>query len=347
MAKRKGGNFNDEVKRPRTDDQMVVRRSDDSLVVHSSNEPERTSGLKAPNMQLTGHSAKVLSVKFDPTGKSIATGSFDRNIFLWDVYGECKNYGVLKGHTNAVMDVQWSSDSSTVYSASADKSVSVWDAKKCYRFNKYRGHTGIVNSCASVRRGPPLIVTGSDDTTAMLWDTRMKRAADTMAHQYPVTSVCFSDGADQVFCGGIDNTIQVWDLRKLEVVMKLEGHTDTITGMALSPSGSHLLSNCMDSTLRSWDIRPFCPENRCVKTFRGAKHNYEKSLLKCSWSFDGEKVLSGSTENTVFIWDHSTTELLYHLPGHKGTVNEVVYHPNEPIIASCSNDKTIFLGELV
>ena len=98
------------------------------------------------------------------------------------------------------------------------------------------------------------------------------------------------------------------------------------------------------------------------------QHNYEKSLLKCSWSSDGEKVLSGSTENTVFIWDYPSSELLYHLPGHKGTVNEVglfvekvglcffntpapthqvVYHPKEPIIASCSNDKTIFLGELV
>ena len=51
---------------------------------------------------------------------------------LWDVYGDCKNYGVLKGHTNAVTDVQWSADSGIVYSASADKSVGVWDAKVIY-----------------------------------------------------------------------------------------------------------------------------------------------------------------------------------------------------------------------
>jgi Prp8 binding protein len=36
----------------------------------------------------------------------------------------------------------------------------------------------------------------------------------------------------------------------------------------------------------------------------------------------------------------------YALPGHKGGVNEVVFHPKEPIIASASNDRTIFLGEL-
>jgi WD40 repeat protein len=39
-------------------------------------------------------------------------------------------------------------------------------------------------------------------------------------------------------------------------------------------------------------------------------------------------------------------EVQYALPGHKGSVNEVVFHPKEPIVGSCSNDRTLFLGEL-
>lgn len=42
----------------------------------------------------------------------------------------------------------------------------------------------------------------------------------------------------------------------------------------------------------------------------------------------------------------ATCEVEYALPGHKGSVNEVVFHPKEPIVGSCSNDRTIFLGEL-
>jgi WD40 repeat protein len=42
----------------------------------------------------------------------------------------------------------------------------------------------------------------------------------------------------------------------------------------------------------------------------------------------------------------ATCEVQYALPGHKGSVNEVVFHPKEPIVGSCSNDRTIFLGEL-
>jgi hypothetical protein len=48
----------------------------------------------------------------------------------------------------------------------------------------------------------------------------------------------------------------------------------------------------------------------------------------------------------VHIWDTLTANHAYYLPGHKGSVNDVIFHPNEPIIASCSSDKTIYLGEL-
>ena len=105
----------------------------------------------------------------------------------------------------------------------------------------------------------------------------------------------------------------------------------------------------MDSTLRKWDIRPFVPSgmSRCVSVFQGLKHGAEKGLLRCSWSADGEKVSCGSADRVVHIWDSNTGQPLYALPGHKGAVNEVLFHPIEPIIASCSTDKSIYLGELM
>ena len=48
----------------------------------------------------------------------------------------------------------------------------------------------------------------------------------------------------------------------------------------------------------------------------------------------------------MYVWEYYTEKLLYMLPGHTGTVNEVDYHPSEPILASCSADKRIFLGEI-
>jgi len=59
-----------------------------------------------------------------------------------------------------------------LYSASADKSVSVWDLDTHTRLKKLSGHTTFVNSCHPARRGPELVVSGSDDCTTKIWDIR-------------------------------------------------------------------------------------------------------------------------------------------------------------------------------
>merc|ERR1719499_2668886 len=62
----------------------------------------RKSGLFGPTMLLSGHEGETFCGEFSPDGKALATGSFDKGIYLWNVYGECENYGVMRGHANAV-----------------------------------------------------------------------------------------------------------------------------------------------------------------------------------------------------------------------------------------------------
>lgn len=306
----------------------------------------RTSGLLAPTMLLTGHGAEVFSVKFSPDGQTVASGSHDKHIFLWNTYGECANFMLLKGHKNAVLELHWTTDGEKLLSASPDKSLRAWDAQTGLQIKKMAEHDSFVNSCSPLRRGPPLLVSGSDDCSAKLWDLRAKRSAHTFSENYQVVAVAFAEGGDQVYTGGIENSVNVWDLRKGEIAMTLPGHDDTITGLSVSPDGNLLLSNSMDNSLRVWDMRPYAPANRCMKIFQGSNHSFEKNLLKCAWSADGSQISAGSADRMVNIWDASSRKLLYKLPGHNGSVNDVAFHPKEPIVASASSDKNIFLGEL-
>ncbi|EGC34957.1 hypothetical protein DICPUDRAFT_152778 [Dictyostelium purpureum] len=308
---------------------------------------ERTSKLEHPIIQLTGHKGEVYTCKFNSYGTALASGGFDKEIFLWNVYGECINYSVLKGHKGTILELHWSTDSNEIYSACTDKSIGVWDANKGELIKRIREHTAVVNSCYPARRGPPLVASGSDDGTARVFDTRSKGSTHTLKHKYPITSVCFSDASDQLISGGLDNIIRIWDLRNdEEPLITMNGHQDTISGMSVSKDGAYLLSNSMDNTLRQWDIRPYAPQNRNIKTFIGAQNNFEKNLIKCSFSPDSRRVATGSSDRQVYIWDSNTTKIQYCLPGHNGTVNEVAFHPNEPIIASASSDKSIYLGEI-
>jgi len=309
---------------------------------------QRISGLLAPNMKLTGHESHIYTAKFNAAGTQLASSGKDKLLFIWNVFGECKNTVVLKGHQNSILEIWWSWNGEQLYTASADKTGGVFDIEAGERIKKMRDYTSFVNSVCGTRRGTPLVLTGSDDCLAMLWDVRVRRPVHTYKHDFQLTSVAFNDDGFQVFTGGIDNQIQCWDTRKEKVVYTLSGHDDTLTGIRLSKDGSFLLSNSMDNTLRSWDVRPFVSgDNRAVGVFRGHAHDLEQNLLRCAWSCDGTKVSAGSADRFVYIWDVKSMRILYKLPGHTGSVNEVDFHPTEPILLSCSTDKGIFLGEIL
>lgn len=307
---------------------------------------ERTSGLQAPIMLLSGHGGEVMTVRFDSSGEHIASGSSDKSICLWNTYGDCMNYGVLQGHKGAIMELQWSRDSKRIYSCSTDKTLISWDVTTGTRLKRHKGHTGFVNSVAPMRHQDDILVSGGDDNSLITWDSRKKDPIDVIERKWPITAVSFSHAGDQVFVGGLDNEIAVYDLRRKEVAYSLRGHLDTVSGIQLSKDGNLLVSNGMDNTVRIWDVKPFAPKNRLLKVLEGAPHGFEKNLIKPAWSPDGSQIACGSGDRSVVIWDVLTRRILYKLPGHKGSVVQADFHPEEPIIVSCSTDSNLFLGEI-
>lgn len=328
----------------RTRNELVGYTNKDKALMEAG--ISRTSSLLAPIMLLEGHQGEIFTCEFHPDGELLVSSGFDRQIYIWKVYGECENIMALSGHTGAVMEAHFSTDGGNLFTCATDKTVAIWDVTYGTRIRKLKGHTTFVNSVQGTRRGVQTLVSGSDDRTIKTWDARKRFPLHTFESGYPVTAVCFNDTGEQIISGGIDNDIKIWDMRKNEILYKLRGHTDTITGLSLSPDGSYILSNSMDNTLRIWDIRPYAPAERCVKIFTGNQHNFEKNLLRCAWSPDGSKISAGSADRYVYVWDTTTRRILYKLPGHNGSVNDIDFHPKEPIILSASSDKNLYLGEI-
>ncbi|KAL0488587.1 U5 small nuclear ribonucleoprotein [Acrasis kona] len=344
-----------DAKRRKTGELVEVDASKNQIQLSG---PKRTSSLQAPIMLLQGHKSEIYTVKFSPTGRELASGSFDKTILLYNVFGDCENYGELRGHNNAVLELVWSHDNKQIYSASADKSVMIWDAEYTRRLKRYKEHDSIVN-CVSTSIND-LIASGSDDRTVKVYDHRAKEIVCEIASKHPVLSTCFSQQGDRLFAAGTEGVIRQYDLRKVDGQdhalssshqLQFQGHADVITGIALSPDGTQLLSNSMDDTCRLWDARPFTrnAQQRNIGILQGAKHSVDKNMLRCSWSPSGQLVSGGSSDSPachVYIWEARTNRLLYKLPGHKGTVNEVQFHPKEPIVVSAGSDKCLYLGEI-
>jgi Prp8 binding protein len=340
------------VKRPRSDrnrdtGSLVVGPSTGSIAITQTSVP-RTSGLNAPNIQLTGHEAEVLTVGFDISGQFLASGSADKSILLWNVYGENENYGIITGHKGAVLDLKWSRDSRQLFTSSSDLTVGVWDIQSGSRIRKHLGHEDMVNSIDVVRRGVELLVSGSDDGSVGIWDPREKEAVTHFQTDNPILAVAFDSVGSQVFSGGVEGTISVWDSRKTNSPLYfLAGHHENlVTSLNVSPDDQQLLSNGMDGTVRTWDIKAFAPDNRALKVYDGAPAGIEQNLLRAKWNKDGTKIAAGSADRTVVVWDTFSRRILYKLPGHIGSVNDVSFSSIEPILASGSSDRTVLLGEI-
>lgn len=258
---------------------------------------------------------------------------------LWNTFGNSENYGTLTGHKGAILDLQWSRDARVLFSASADMHLASWDLATGIRIRRHVGHEELINSMDTSKRGEELLVSGSDDGCIGIWDSRTKAAVAFIETEYPVTAVALSEAGNEIYSGGIDNDIRVWDMRQREALHTMLGHVDTISSLRISPDSQSLLSNSMDSTVRVWDIRPFCSSERLIRTYDGAPMGIEKNLIKASWSSDGKKIAAGAGDGTVVIWNADTGRLQYKLPGHKGSVNCAELSPSTDPIRKCNQTK--------
>ncbi|EAU82738.1 U5 snRNP complex subunit [Coprinopsis cinerea okayama7 len=318
---------------------------------------QRTSNLEAPIVSLSGaHSAEILSCRFDPSGQNIAACSSDRSISLWRTYPPNTNYGLLSSHAKApILDLQWSLYSQLLYSISADRTLTITDVTTGQKVRRIRAHREIINSVDRTMAGGAgieLVATGSDDGTVKIWeggDEAGKFPVATLEVGCPVTAVCWSADGASVYVGAIDNEVHVYDLRKQEQVYSLTGHTDTPTSLSLSPDGNYLLAPSLSSQTIIHDVRPFSPSaTRIHRILHGAPAGFENTLLRGAWSKEdgGKRVAVGGADRMVCIWEVESSKILYKLPGHKGTVTSVDFHPKEPIILTGSKDGTMLLGEI-
>ncbi|KDQ15481.1 hypothetical protein BOTBODRAFT_54751 [Botryobasidium botryosum FD-172 SS1] len=313
---------------------------------------QRTSGLEAPIVSLAGaHGAEILCCRFDPTGQNIAAASADRTVSLWRTYPPNVNYGqIVNLHKTAITDLQWSLNSPTIYTVSADHTLSQADVTTGTRTRRIRAHGGVINTIDRVLAGgTELLVTGADDGFIRIWEAGEKEPVQQWKVGCPVTAACWSADGSQVFVGALDNEVHVYDVRKQEEVYSLRGHTDTPVSLSLSPSSHYLLSPSLSSQTVIYDIRPFSPTpNRVHRVLHGAPAGFENVLSRGAWSKDdgGKRVAVGGADRAVTIWEVESGRILYKLPGHKGTVTSVDFHPKEPIILSGSKDATMLLGEI-
>ncbi|KZT10297.1 WD40 repeat-like protein [Laetiporus sulphureus 93-53] len=200
----------------------------------------------------TGHTKTVRAIAWSPSGRSLATASFDSNIGIWEQEGgegeeprvdaEWECMSLLEGHETECKSVAYSSAGNLLASCSRDKTVWVWEV-----------HPDADFECMGV------LMEHSQDVKCVAW--------------HPTEEILASASYDDTIKLYIDDPSEDW-----YCFATLTGHESTVWSLAFSPDGRFLASGSDDTTVRIWE-RVQEHKWECVAVLGG----HERSVYSVSW----------------------------------------------------------------
>jgi WD40 repeat protein/tetratricopeptide (TPR) repeat protein len=204
--------------------------------------------------------------------------------------------------------------------------------KQCPRLVQLWFHRGKVNRAAFSPDGR-LLLTGSDDGTAQVWDLSTgKPAAPALGHGEAVLDVAFNPGGTLAVTACADGTACLCEPATGRSACPPLKHGGAVNAAVFSPDGRLVLTASADGTARLWDAatgRPAAPPLR-----------HAGAVLSAAFSPDGKHALTTGADGTARLWD---------VPGGKptlpplrqgGPINSAGFSPDGQVLVTAGDDGT-------
>ncbi|KAI4173318.1 MAG: hypothetical protein LQ343_003029 [Gyalolechia ehrenbergii] len=259
---------------------------------------------------LLGHLAGISTLAWSPDSRTLASGSDDKSIRLWDTMTG-KAYPLpLLGHHNYIYSIAFSPKGNMLVSGSYDEAVFLWDVRTARVMRSLPAHSDPVGGVDFVRDGT-LIVSCAGDGLIRIWDTATGQCLRTLVHEdnAPVSSVRFSPNGKFVLAWTLDSCVRLWNYVEGRCVKTYQGHQNT----KFSIGGAFGVYGDQDGEVRLGEKKAFA--------------------------------VSGSETGEILWWDVQSKEVLQREKAHEGCVLGVDTWGKESLMVSCGLDKTIRIWE--
>ena len=300
---------------------------------------------------LKGHTDSVFAVAFSPDGKTLASGSFDKTIKLWDV-ATGKEIRTLAGHTKEVVSVAFSPDGKRLASAGnpffgthepAPGEVKTWDVENGLELRAFEGFRFPVYAVTFSTDGRQLLTAGGQDQSGAVrvWDAKtVLYYFDSEQFRGPLYAVAASPDGNWFAAGGADKYVRVCRVTENTTNrFATAAHPDPVYAVAYSPDGKLIASAGAGKPtgIRFWDAET--GERRPMIA------SPQRTIKSLAFSKDRTWIAAGAFDGTARLFDVTSGKEVLALK-FGCNVNAVALSPDGSRLAVGTEDKLVRIYSL-
>lgn len=255
----------------------------------------------------TGHSEEVQSMAFSADGKTLASGSGDSTIKLWDV-ATGSELRTLTGSCGGVTSVSFNADGKIIAGGSGRGVIKLWNIATGRELGAVTGHCESSGAFDKLTDEPihvrsivftadgKTLASSSDDGTIKIWDLATRSELRTLK-EAGALSLAFSPNGEML-AEGNEKAVHLWDVSTGRELRTLVGGNGAVGSVAFSADGNVLASGNWSGTIKIWKVAT----GQELRTLAARSGGHTVSV---AFSSDGKK-LSGAIDRTIQLWDVAT-----------------------------------------